>query len=252
MSPLRQAVLGFTGVGVYGMAMYMTYQYTRFQKDGTTLETGKSYVADPCRTQQFQKIADQYDNVIGTDEFLMGINLLRRWLLYFHAKGTVLEVGAGTARNVPYYPSSVDRVVLSDASDQMLAQARDKIGAIDKPRFAVLHADASQLPLPEDAFDTVVDTFGLCSFDDPVAVLKEMSRVCKPDGKILLLEHGRSHSWSFVTNQSDRYAEQHAAHWGCVWNRDLDRILKESGLEVQVLQRWHFGTTYYVVLAPSR
>lgn len=43
----------------------------------------------------------------------------------------------------------------------------------------------------DDMFDFVVDTFGLCSFNDPVNVLREMARVAKPDGKILLLEHGK-------------------------------------------------------------
>ena len=54
----------------------------------------------------------------------------------------------------------------------------------EKERYQLLVADAARLAqFSDDSFDTVVDTFGLCSFDDPVAVLKEMQRVCKPDGK---------------------------------------------------------------------
>lgn len=169
-----------------------------------------SFVSDPCRTCQFQNVASKYDSEIGKDESVMGINLLRRSLLYFHAAGTVLEVGAGTARNIDYYPSSsVERVILLDTSDKMLLEARKKLhgSAREKPLFACMNGDSSSLGFPDDAFDTVVDTFGLCSYDDPIAVLKEMSRVCKPDGKILMLEHGRSKSWDFISKYLDKVRE---------------------------------------------
>ena len=104
---------------------------------------------------------------------------------------------------------------------------------------------------PRHTFDTIVDTFGLCSFDDPISVLKELQRVCKPNGKILLLEHGRSKTWNGLSNYLDKNAERHAKNWGCVWNRDLDDILEQSGLVVEQLDTWHFGTTYYVVCRPG-
>jgi methyltransferase OMS1, mitochondrial len=154
-----------------------------------------------------------------------------------------------------YYPSSlVDRVVMTDSSDKMLSKARKKIHDMskEKPKFACRVGDSASLTdFPDKCFDTVVDTFGLCSYDDPVVVLKEMKRVCKMDGKILLLEHGRSKSWNFITKYLDDHAERHAKNWGCVWNRDLDKILDESGLQVDALHTWHFGTTYYVVCRPG-
>ena len=184
----------------------------------------------------------------------MGINLLRRSLLYFHAAGIVLEVGAGTGRNISYYPSSsVDRVLLTDTSDQMLLRARKKLRELskDKPQFACMEGNGASLDFPDQCFDTVVDTFGLCSYNDPVAVLGEMARVCKPGGKILLLEHGRSKSWDFLSKYLDKHAERHAKNWGCVWNRDLDSILEKSGLQLETMHTWHFGTTYYVVCRPG-
>lgn len=163
-----------------------------------------SFVSDPCRACRFQNVANKYDKEIGRDESVMGINVLRRSLLYFHAKGLVLEVGAGTGRNVDYYPSSVDRVLLMDLSDKMLAEAKKKLHKDRKTQFACVVGDSTSLNFPDDSFDSVVDTFGLCSYDDPVAVLKEMSRVCKPDGKILLLEHGRSKTWDSISQYLDR------------------------------------------------
>ena len=256
-SIFRRTGVVLAGGGVYATALYLTYQYTQLNQSQKALHREKpdnfSFVQNPQRTEQFQQIASCYDDYIGRDEFFMGINLLRRYLLYRYAQGTVLEVGAGTGRNIPYYPkSSVQRILLTDSSDQMLQQARHKVQASKPPatsKFAILQADSSELPLPSNAFDTVVDTFGLCSYNDPVQVLREMIRVCKPNGRLLLLEHGRSKSWTWVTQHLDRHAEQHARNWGCVWNRDIDEILDgiRDAVEVESKSTWHFGTTYCVI-----
>jgi methyltransferase OMS1 len=62
----------------------------------------KSYAFDPRRNETYSRIAHSYDGEIDKDEMVMGINLLWRALLYFHAKGDVLEVGAGTGRNLGF------------------------------------------------------------------------------------------------------------------------------------------------------
>eukprot|EP00892_Ulva_mutabilis_P011158 jgi/Ulvmu1/8414/UM042_0121.1 len=99
-------------------------------------------------------------------------------------------------------------------------------------------------------FDSVVDTFGLCSCKDPVHALKEMLKVLRPGGRLILLEHGRS-SWDFVNNLLDSDAKRHHQNWGCWWNRDILAIVTEAGLEVEFVNRWHFGTTYCIVAKPS-
>jgi methyltransferase OMS1 len=72
-------------------------------------------------------------------------------------------------------------------------------------RYEIVVVDASILhSYPESSFDTVVDTFELCSIDDPVAVLKELQGVCKAGGKILLLEHGRSKAFSGLSSYLDK------------------------------------------------
>ena len=251
------------GAGIYTAVCIATYKYfassrADFQETESMLQGGNySFVDDPRRTERFQSVADTYDTQIGRDEKVMGINLMRRSLLYYHAKGTVLEVGAGTGRNIGFYPSStVDRVLMSDASAEMLSKAKakikDQIATYPKPQYACMEADCQALDFPDNSFDTVVDTFGLCSYDDPAETLREMARVCKPEGKILLLEHGRSKTWDWITNYLDKHAERHAKNWGCVWNRDLDDIVKGSGLKVETLWTWHYGTTYYMVCRPNK
>lgn len=74
-----------------------------------------------------------------------------------------------------------------------------------------------------------------------------MSRVCKPGGKILLLEHGRSH-YNWLSRILDQNAVKHAKKWGCWWNRDILSILRAAGLEIETHKSFHFGTTHYVII----
>eukprot|EP00877_Chromochloris_zofingiensis_P006116 jgi/Chrzof1/1758/Cz10g20030.t1 len=100
---------------------------------------------------------------------------------------------------------------------------------------------------PPGSFDVVVDTFGLCSCNDPVKVLRQASQLVKPGGLLILLEHGRS-SYKWLNDKLDGSAQQHHRKWGCWWNRDmLDIVHQVGGLELQSQSRWHFGTTYMVV-----
>ncbi len=116
--------------------------------------------------------------------------------------------------------------------------------------FLLHEADAAAPLAAGGAFDTVVDTFGLCSFADPVAALRNMAAALAPGGLLLLLEHGRSH-YALLNRVLDAGAPSHAAHWGCVWNRDVDAIVAAAGLEVVSHHRFHFGTTYYIKCRPA-
>jgi SAM-dependent methyltransferase len=108
-------------------------------------------------------------------------------------------------------------------------------------------ADVTDLRgVPDGYFDTVVDTFGLCSFDDPVAAVKEMKRVCKPSGQLLLLEHGRSTSWDFMNRHLDAKAEDHRRNWGCWWNREIKTILQRAGVNIADHSTFHFGSTHMI------
>ena len=299
---LRYAVYIGASSTVFGSAVYLAYhaqrmeqqfqERTKLQQQQTADVTSFSFVYNPQRNEQYSKVATCYDDAIGRDEFYTGINLIRRLLLYWYAKGTVLEVGAGTGRNIPYYKHpNVQRVVLVDSCYEMLEQARDKVMMMRTknkkgPHYAFVQADSAQLDqLPDHAFDTVIDTFGLCSYDDPVAVIREMIRKCKrkdENGVLIFIEHGRSKSWNFITRHLDKHAEQHAANWGCVWNRDLDDILQTvttstttdtnqnntnmntttgsnvtisssslPSMELVHLHTFHFGTTYVIVARPT-
>ena len=124
-------------------------------------------------------------------------------------------------------------------------------GVVQSELYAVALYPAEHMPFADNSFDTVVDMFGICSFDDPVAALREMSRVCKPSGKILLLEHGKG-SWDRLNDYLDKFAPRHAKMWGCWWNRDIRRYVRLAGLAPSTKNESHFGTTQMLVCTPYK
>jgi methyltransferase OMS1 len=234
-------VLG--GLLIYGTGTVAAYLYFAKPKEFPR-------PAEADRRGTFDSNARHYDADVDKHEKLSGIDNLRKELLT-HTSGRVCEVAAGTGRNVAFYPTSVTSVTLTDFAPQMLHQAQLKVQALESAqaaKFSMLPADAKALPLENDSFDCVVETFSLCSFEDPEGTLREMGRLVKPGGKLLLLEHGRS-SYSWVNTFLDKHTPGHVHKHGCFWNRDIDTIVKSSVPAFRIVdtKRKHFGTTYMYV-----
>lgn len=136
---------------------------------------------------RYNRIAKFYDVLDKPME--MALSKWRKQLAS-EAKGNVLEVGIGTGRNIPLYS---DKVTLTgiDFSSNMVEISRRKYG--DRSNVEILEMDAENMAFEDNNFDTVVTSCVFCSVPDPVQGLKEIKRVCKNDGKIVMLEHVRSH-----------------------------------------------------------
>jgi len=116
---------------------------------------------------------------------------LRQWRaeLLQSLVGDVLEVGAGTGLNVPHYPQTLTRLVLSEPDPYMRRRLAQRALAEGWERAEVADGALEELPLPADAFDAVVATLVLCSVHHLDQALAEIRRVLKPGGRFLFIEH---------------------------------------------------------------
>jgi len=135
---------------------------------------------------RYNRIAPYYDLLEAFSE-----RVFKQWRrkLLVHARGRILEVGVGTGKNFPYYPKDAD-ITGIDIAEKMLPYAKKRADELGLA-VSLNEGDGQALSFPEDSFDTAVATFVFCSVPDPVLGLREMRRVVKPDGQILLLEHVR-------------------------------------------------------------
>jgi ubiquinone/menaquinone biosynthesis C-methylase UbiE len=196
-------------------------------------------------SQKYDLFARYYDCVEGVPS-LLGLSKLRQQMMK-QASGRVLEVAVGTGKNLPYYPPDC-RIIAADLSREMLNVAQKRAAKLSMD-VSFLLADAEALPFPDETFDTVVSSLSTCTFPDPVAALKEMARVCRPTGKVLLLEHGRSDR-EWLARFQDRTADRHARQLGCHWNRNSLDLVRRAGLKINKAQRVFFGVFNQIEAAP--
>ncbi len=139
--------------------------------------------------QRWDRKARFYDRLTKPMEHMIGLARGRVWVFERANGGRILEIGAGTGKNLPIHPVGAT-VVASDLSAGMLARARTKAaGVTGSVRFVV--TDAEDLAFKDGVFDRVVATCVFCSVPDPVRGLREAKRVLRPGGWVVLLEHMR-------------------------------------------------------------
>ena len=104
---------------------------------------------------------------------------------------SVLEVGIGTGLNLPLYPPA-SRLTGIDLSEEMLDKAVERVQTLAMPNVTLKVMDATSMDFEDDEFDKAVATYTISAVPDPVAVLREMRRVVKPGGVLVILNHFRS------------------------------------------------------------
>ncbi|HLQ84354.1 MAG TPA: class I SAM-dependent methyltransferase [Pseudogracilibacillus sp.] len=144
-------------------------------------------------------------------------------------KGEILEVGVGTGASFEYYPMKVN-VTGIDFSPKMLDIAQSKIPK-SKAEIKLLEMDIEQMNFPDNSFDTVISSCVFCSVPNPIEGLKEIRRVVKPEGKIIMLEHMRSEN-AVVGKILDLTNPFTVRLTGANVNRETIKNLEAAGLKL--------------------
>ena len=152
-----------------------------------------------------------------------------RVALLAQARGNTVEIGAGTGLNLDHYPPTVTHLTLVEPDRHMRKRLRQRVARI-RPDAAVLDARAESLPLPDASVDTVVVTFVLCSVADQTAALAEITRVLRPGGQLLFLEHVRDTDPQIADKQD--HAPFLYSWIGCHPNRATLEAITHSPLSV--------------------
>jgi len=177
-----------------------------------------------------------YDRAMAASE-QEGLADRRRELLAA-AHGRVIEIGAGTGANLAHYPRAVRELVLVEPEQAMRARLRRRLGELPEGVSAsVIEGRAERIALDDASFDCAVSTLALCTVADQARALGELSRLLRPGGRLLLIEHVRSEE-----ERVRRWQDRLAGLWrlcgrGCHPNRDTLAAIRAAGFDVSEVRR---------------
>jgi len=149
------------------------------------------------------------------------------------AHGVVLEIGAGNGLNFAFFePEQVERVEAIKTDTAMLRYARDRIATAKVP-ITLTQTPVEVLPFVDETFDCAIATLVFCSVSDPAGGLREIWRILKPGGKLLLLEHVRSQRTIAGLIQDILVPVTTRIAGNCHWNRNTERTVAAAGFEIE-------------------
>jgi ubiquinone/menaquinone biosynthesis C-methylase UbiE len=176
-------------------------------------------------------IAASYDKVILFAEYLC-LQKYRQKLVA-PLRGRILELGAGTGKNLAYYSMDINELVLSEPDPHMQHRLKRRLNGLPiKNKTILCDSTAEQLPFDSNSFDHVVSTLVLCSVNNLSSSLTEVRRILVKGGKLSLLEHIAACPDSLrhaVQQRLDPYWSKFAG--GCHLNRDPRKTLEKLGFQ---------------------
>src|SRR5689334_18580512 len=200
--------------------------------DAATRALSVTVVENDFVARVYENLAWVYDLVFGPALHPGRVDAIRR--MGIKAGDRVLEVGVGTGINAALYPRDCS-VTGIDLSSSMLEKARDRVARKGVRNVRLLQMDAANLKFADDVFDIVYAPYVISVVPDPVAVAREMRRVCRPGGRIIILNHFRSSNR--VMARFERVISPLTVHIGFKSDLDLPAFLAQAELKPVSIQK---------------
>lgn len=180
----------------------------------------------------YEKLASVYDLTFGPT--LHPGRLVARDRMGIAANDRILEVGVGTGINLSLYPKNCS-VIGIDFNESMLEIARERAERKDIRNVRLLQMDAADLKFPDNSFDIVYAPYLISVVPDPVRVAGEMRRVCRPGGRVILLNHFLSPN--LFLSRVERLISPFTIHIGFKADLDLPAFLTQAEMQPQSIEK---------------
>jgi phosphatidylethanolamine/phosphatidyl-N-methylethanolamine N-methyltransferase len=180
----------------------------------------------------YDKLAKVYDFTFGPALHPGRLQAIER--MDIQPGERVLEVGVGTGINLALYPKNCS-VIGIDFSSSMLEIARERAVRKDIRNVRLLQMDAADLKFVDNSFDIVYAPYLISVVPDPVRVAREMRRVCRPGGRIILLNHFLSPN--AILSRIERWISPFTIHIGFTADLDLPAFLAQSEMHPQSIEK---------------
>jgi phosphatidylethanolamine/phosphatidyl-N-methylethanolamine N-methyltransferase len=180
----------------------------------------------------YEKLASVYDVIFGPT--LHPGRLVARDRMGITPGTHILEVGVGTGINASLYPRNC-HITGIDLSASMLDKARERVAREGLRNVRLLEMDAAKTTFADDTFDIVYAPYLISVVPDPVKVACEMRRICKPGGKIVILNHFRSANP--VLSRVERAISPFTVHIGFKSDLDLPAFLAQAELRPESIEK---------------
>jgi len=215
---------------------------TEFRSDVATRALSVTAVESDFVERVYERLASVYDLTFGPT--LHPGRLQARDRMVIAPGDHILEVGVGTGINASLYPSNC-HVTGIDLSTSMLDKARERVARQGLRNIRLLEMDASSLTFADDSFDIVYAPYLVSVVPDPVQVVREMRRVCRPGGRIIILNHFRSANP--VLSWIERAISPFTVHIGFKSDLDLPGFLAQAELSPISIEKVNFPRIWSLV-----
>ena len=194
----------------------------------------------------YEKMASVYDLFFGLPLHDGRAKAIRRMAI--KPKDQILEVGVGTGISLPLYPRQCS-VTAIDLSDGMLERARTRVEQYNLRNVRLIQMDATRLKFPDNSFDIVYAPYFISCVPDPLAVTREMRRVCKPGGRLVFLNHFLSAN--VVGSKLERAIAPLTMRLGFKSDFDLPAFLAQTGLRAASIEKVNVPRIWSLVICDN-